>query len=114
MNADQVKIYDASPEVLKLLSGMSFQVSVMVTNDIISGIALNQLINGCLILLFSLCKNLGLKTSGLGYEKQAGLMENKNSKPGTKRHLEMLNPNGTPIYEPYLTGVRPGDDYPQL
>ncbi|CAA3007364.1 probable glucan endo-1,3-beta-glucosidase A6, partial [Olea europaea subsp. europaea] len=41
MNADQVKIYDASPEVLKPLLGTRLQDSVMVINDIISGIASN-------------------------------------------------------------------------
>ncbi|KAL2506388.1 O-Glycosyl hydrolase family 17 protein [Abeliophyllum distichum] len=42
VNAGQVKIYDASPEVLKLLSGTRLRVSIMVTNGLISGIASNQ------------------------------------------------------------------------
>ncbi|CAI9762813.1 unnamed protein product [Fraxinus pennsylvanica] len=40
--------------------------------------------------------------------------ENQKFGPGTERHWGLLNPNGTPIYELDLTGVRPENDYPQL
>nr|AYP70319.1 beta-glucosidase 6 [Actinidia deliciosa] len=42
MKAGRVKIYDANPEILTLLSGTKLQVSIMVTNDLISSIASNQ------------------------------------------------------------------------
>ncbi|XP_011101604.2 probable glucan endo-1,3-beta-glucosidase A6 [Sesamum indicum] len=42
MEAGHVKLYDANPEVLKLLSGTDLHVSIMVTNEQISGIAANQ------------------------------------------------------------------------
>ncbi|XP_073272662.1 probable glucan endo-1,3-beta-glucosidase A6 [Primulina huaijiensis] len=42
MNAGRVKLYDANPEVLKLLSGTKLHVSIMVTNEQISGIASSQ------------------------------------------------------------------------
>lgn len=42
MNAGQVKLYDANPEILRLLSGTMIQVSIMVPNNYISPIASNQ------------------------------------------------------------------------
>ncbi|PIN24292.1 Glucan endo-1,3-beta-D-glucosidase [Handroanthus impetiginosus] len=42
MNVSHVKLYDANPEVLKLLSRTRIHVSIMVTNEQISSIALNQ------------------------------------------------------------------------
>ncbi|GAA0171942.1 glucosidase [Lithospermum erythrorhizon] len=42
MRAGRVKLYDANPEVLKLLSGTHIQVSIMVTNDLISSVASSQ------------------------------------------------------------------------
>ncbi|KAK4483349.1 hypothetical protein RD792_010535 [Penstemon davidsonii] len=42
MKAGLVKIYDANPEVLKLLSGTKLHVSIMVTNEQISTIASDQ------------------------------------------------------------------------
>ncbi|KAK4435816.1 putative glucan endo-1,3-beta-glucosidase A6 [Sesamum alatum] len=42
MEAEHVKLYDANPEVLKLLSGTDIHVSIMVSNEQISGIASNQ------------------------------------------------------------------------
>lgn len=42
MNATRVKLYDANPEILKLLSGTKIQVSIMVTNDLISAISVSQ------------------------------------------------------------------------
>ncbi|KAL6976306.1 hypothetical protein U1Q18_025094, partial [Sarracenia purpurea var. burkii] len=42
MKAARVKIYDANPEILRLLSGTKIQVSIMVTNDQISSIASTQ------------------------------------------------------------------------
>ncbi|XP_048333885.2 probable glucan endo-1,3-beta-glucosidase A6 [Ziziphus jujuba] len=44
MNAGRVKLYDANPEVLRLLSGTKIQVSIMVPNHEISGIASSQTI----------------------------------------------------------------------
>ncbi|CAL5347778.1 unnamed protein product [Camellia sinensis] len=44
MKAGRVKIYDADPEILRLLSGSKLQVSIMVTNDQISNISSNQAI----------------------------------------------------------------------
>ncbi|KAH0992528.1 hypothetical protein GBA52_004011 [Prunus armeniaca] len=42
MNAGRVKLYDANPEILNLLSGTNLQVSIMVPNSEISIIASNQ------------------------------------------------------------------------
>ncbi|CAI9117545.1 OLC1v1018947C1 [Oldenlandia corymbosa var. corymbosa] len=42
MNAYRVKIFDASPEVLKLLSGTKLQVSIMIPNEQLPDIASNQ------------------------------------------------------------------------
>ncbi|XP_073136368.1 probable glucan endo-1,3-beta-glucosidase A6 isoform X2 [Henckelia pumila] len=42
MNVGRIKLYDANPEVLKLLSGTKLHVSIMVTNEQISGIASSQ------------------------------------------------------------------------
>ncbi|BBG93430.1 O-Glycosyl hydrolases family 17 protein [Prunus dulcis] len=42
MNAGRVKLYDANPEILNLLSGTNLQVSIMVPNNEISTIASNQ------------------------------------------------------------------------
>ncbi|KAM1351796.1 hypothetical protein ACFX2H_031462 [Malus domestica] len=42
MNAGRVKLYDADPEILKLLSGTNLQVSIMVPNNEISTIASDQ------------------------------------------------------------------------
>ncbi|KZV18050.1 hypothetical protein F511_38201 [Dorcoceras hygrometricum] len=42
MTAGRIKLYDANPEVLKLLSGTKLDVSIMVTNEQISGIAASQ------------------------------------------------------------------------
>ncbi|KAL8515868.1 hypothetical protein ACS0TY_014532 [Phlomoides rotata] len=42
MNTKHVKLYDASPEVLKLLSGTNIHVSIMIPNDQISTIASNE------------------------------------------------------------------------
>ncbi|XP_054778475.1 probable glucan endo-1,3-beta-glucosidase A6 [Prosopis cineraria] len=42
MNAGRVKLYDANPEILNLLSETKFQVSIMVPNNEISRIASNQ------------------------------------------------------------------------
>ncbi|KAK9288999.1 hypothetical protein L1049_017470 [Liquidambar formosana] len=42
MKAGRVKIYDANPEVLKLLAGTGLHVSIMVPNNEISNIASNQ------------------------------------------------------------------------
>ncbi|KAM1488591.1 hypothetical protein ACFXTO_031929 [Malus domestica] len=42
MNAGRVKLYDADPEILKLLSGTNLQVSIMVPNKEISTIASDQ------------------------------------------------------------------------
>jgi hypothetical protein len=42
MKAGRVKLYDANPEMLKLLSGTKLQVSIMVSNREISGIASSQ------------------------------------------------------------------------
>uniref|UniRef100_A0A2N9E942 glucan endo-1,3-beta-D-glucosidase n=1 Tax=Fagus sylvatica TaxID=28930 RepID=A0A2N9E942_FAGSY len=44
MKAGRVKLYDANPEILKLLSGTNLQVSIMVPNNEISNIASNQTI----------------------------------------------------------------------
>ncbi|KAA8548356.1 hypothetical protein F0562_000040 [Nyssa sinensis] len=42
IKAGHLKIYDANPEILKLLSGTKIHVSIMVTNEQISNIASNQ------------------------------------------------------------------------
>ncbi|XP_006349905.1 probable glucan endo-1,3-beta-glucosidase A6 [Solanum tuberosum] len=42
MKAGRVKIYDANPEILRLLSGTNLQVSIMVPNNQISIVAANQ------------------------------------------------------------------------
>lgn len=42
MKTGRVKLYDANPEILNLLSNTKFQVSIMVPNNEISGIASNQ------------------------------------------------------------------------
>ncbi|KAI3470045.1 hypothetical protein Pfo_026708 [Paulownia fortunei] len=42
MKAGHAKLYDANPEVLKLLSGTNLHVTIMVTNEQISSIASNQ------------------------------------------------------------------------
>ncbi|KAM6544621.1 hypothetical protein CsatB_025357 [Cannabis sativa] len=42
MNADGVKLYDANPEILKLLMGTNLKVSIMVPNNEISILASNQ------------------------------------------------------------------------
>ncbi|KAI4296827.1 hypothetical protein L6164_036750 [Bauhinia variegata] len=42
MKVQSVKLYDANPEILNLLSSTKFQVSIMVANHEISGIATNQ------------------------------------------------------------------------
>lgn len=42
MKAGRVKLYDANPQFLKLLSGTKLQVSIMIPNDQISDIAANQ------------------------------------------------------------------------
>ncbi|CAI9777000.1 unnamed protein product [Fraxinus pennsylvanica] len=167
MNAGRVKIYEASPEVLKLLSGTRLRVSIIVTNDLIYGIATNQTIaDQCIrdnVLTYypnTKIRSILVGNEVLSYDNQkmwADLVpamqkikkslvshnihnikvgtplaidvvesifppssgkfkdeiSDKNSGPGTKRHWGMLNPNGTPIYELDLTGVRPGSDYPQ-
>ncbi|CAH1447590.1 unnamed protein product [Lactuca virosa] len=42
LKAGRVKLYDADPEILRLLSGTKLEVMIMVTNDEISAIARNQ------------------------------------------------------------------------
>ncbi|XP_009625838.1 probable glucan endo-1,3-beta-glucosidase A6 isoform X1 [Nicotiana tomentosiformis] len=42
MKAGKVKLYDANPEILRLLSGTNLHVSIMVPNDQISIVAANQ------------------------------------------------------------------------
>ncbi|CAK7339357.1 unnamed protein product [Dovyalis caffra] len=42
MKAGSVKLYDANPEILRLLAGTNIHVSIMVTNDEIINIAANQ------------------------------------------------------------------------
>lgn len=42
MNAGSVKLYDSNPEILNLLSTTKLQVSIMIPNNEISGIAANQ------------------------------------------------------------------------
>ncbi|MCL7045081.1 hypothetical protein MKW94_023209 [Papaver nudicaule] len=42
INASRVKLYDANPEILQLLSGTKIQVSIMIPNDEISPISANQ------------------------------------------------------------------------
>ncbi|KAG5113301.1 hypothetical protein JHK82_036570 [Glycine max] len=42
MKAGRVKIYDANPEILRLLSNTKLKVSIMIPNNEISGIAANQ------------------------------------------------------------------------
>ncbi|XP_048232543.1 probable glucan endo-1,3-beta-glucosidase A6 isoform X2 [Ricinus communis] len=44
MNTGRVKLYDANPEILRLLAGTKIQVSVMVPNNEINNIASNQTI----------------------------------------------------------------------
>ncbi|KAJ8561188.1 hypothetical protein K7X08_027378 [Anisodus acutangulus] len=42
MKAGRVKLYDANPEILRLLSGTNLHVSIMVPNEQISAVAANQ------------------------------------------------------------------------
>ncbi|KAJ6754555.1 GLUCAN ENDO-13-BETA-GLUCOSIDASE A6-RELATED [Salix purpurea] len=42
MRAGSVKLYDANPEILRLLARTNIHVSIMVTNDEIISIAANQ------------------------------------------------------------------------
>ncbi|KAK9933006.1 hypothetical protein M0R45_020220 [Rubus argutus] len=42
LNIGRVKLYDANPEILRLLSGTNISVSIMVPNNEITGIASNQ------------------------------------------------------------------------
>ncbi|KAI3856600.1 hypothetical protein MKX03_036824 [Papaver bracteatum] len=42
INASRVKLYDANPEILQLLSGSKIQVSIMIPNEEISPISTNQ------------------------------------------------------------------------